>query len=174
MTHEAARPNSRVSTGAARFGALAIVLLVLYYSLTATLEVRALHAQLDAQNDATLIARAQAAEERNGLQARLDTLQADLDDARAEVASLREQLITAGITPVTVLPSGQANSVQPYPEPQEAAGAPEPAPQVQAPQQAAPQAPSPAPVAPAPLPAPSPPAATVGGDHILCVLTLCI
>lgn len=183
--------RSRSSRVATVGGVVILVLLVLYYMVAATAEVRELRGDLEEAQRQTLIARAAAAEERQDTLERLTLLQTDLDNARAEVASLREQLIAAGITPVIVAPaSAQAPPSGPAPapqEPQEAAGAPETAPEVQPPPAAAPVAPGPAPVAPAapvdppalpaPAPAPTPdpiPAVTVGGEHLLCVLTICL
>lgn len=170
-------PSSRAATIG---GLLILVLLVLYYVVTATAEVRELRADLEAAQEQTLVARAAAAEERQDTLERLTLLQTDLDNARAEVASLREQLIQAGITPVTVGTAPADNSELDARDAQEAAGASETAPQVQTPPEPAPAAPAPAqpanPAAPAPA-APVPPTdptVTVGGEHLLCILTICL
>lgn len=175
MSHTAPRPPSRWSTGAARFGALAIVLLVLYYSVTATLEVRELREQLDSEHTATVVARAQAAEEREALLVRLDTLQTDLDNARAEVASLREQLIAAGLTPMSGAsypqPTSELDARDPQDAPQGDAGTTASAPGATEPTPAATAAP--APVQPAPAPAaPEPPRGLLGGDPLACLLSI--
>lgn len=102
MTETAPTPaRQRWSAGAARYGALGLVLLVLYYSLTSTLEVRELRHELARAQAETMEARDASSSERRDLLERLDILQVDLDAARAEVSVLREQLVSAGITPAS-------------------------------------------------------------------------
>lgn len=177
MSHTAT-PHRRTVTSrtATVAGALLLVLVVLFYAIQTTMEVRGLRDDLDRAQAQTLIARASAATERQDTLERLTTLQADLDDARAEVASLREQLIAAGINPVT--PSSlQAGPGAPTSE-LDAPESPTDVPSAPAPAQQAPE-PAPAPAVPvppvAPTPAPAPPRGIITGDDpLVCILTLCI
>jgi hypothetical protein len=175
-----------------RFAALGLVLVVLYYLVAQTLLIRNLSHELAQAEERTQIAREDATADRANLETRLDDLQTELESARSEVAALREQLIQAGLTPVTptavqtapgrdetATPAQQpTGTVKTAPRGAREATAPDPAPAPAVtttkpqPQPAPPAAPNPAPQAPAVPAAPTAPDVPDVGP--LCVLILCI
>jgi F0F1-type ATP synthase membrane subunit b/b' len=79
---------------------LVFALVVLYYLVTATVQVNGLRGELSATRAESAATALEANAQRDDLLQRLDTLQADLEAARAEVEALRQQLIQEGLTPV--------------------------------------------------------------------------
>lgn len=93
-------PQGRARRLAARWAALGLLLLTLYFMAWQTTTAIQLRDDLSDAQSATLIARERAQDDRTELNLRLDEVQDALDKAVEANRLLREQLTLAGLIPV--------------------------------------------------------------------------